>query len=310
MRIFRKKPFYWGTKEVVRYLRYKYSGHDLVQRFAVYNALCEIESDFDGKPITSFAKVISRYSGIKRQNINTIIKEFQQLGIVSTYRRPKKDGKFGCKYLVLEDKVPSVPKKDTGENSLRLPLFGEGVDKKERTSVPITDDGKQDIFKKVNNVEIKSNLAAGKPSAHKQFIEFWYETVQRARMVRAIITGKDARNLKRVLDMGILSQSQLEQLAAYFLAHPAFRKFSPSIATFLSAGILTGLMNRAKNDAEFWKELDVFTSRYLRIKTQDQSNLIVEKLEKLKAKLFKESLTPQARTQVQEDIAAEERSIK
>lgn len=99
---------------------------------------------------------------------------------------------------------------------------------------------------------------------HAEFIRFWSETCQRSRGLKPIITGMDARNLKRVLDMEILSQYQLEQLAVYFLAHPTFRKFSPSIATFLSAGILNGLINHMQNRPKFWKELDGYAIRYMR----------------------------------------------
>lgn len=145
---------------------------------------------------------------------------------------------------------------------------------------------------------------------HSQFVEFWHETCYRARGVKPVITGKDARNLKRVLDMKILSQSQLEQLAVYFLAHPTFRKFSPSIATFLSSGILNGLMNRSRNDGNFWKELDMFASSYVKEPEKSEKSVksvkseMVERLAELKVRLFKEPFTPQERTRIQEEIAA------
>jgi len=172
----------------------------------------------------------------------------------------------------------------------------------------------------------KNNIYAAKPQEtkkkeeeqkkkphkeHNQFIQFWHETTQRTRGIKPIITGKDARNLKRVLDMEILSQNQLEQLAIYFLAHPSFRKFSPSIATFLSAGIINGLMNRAKNDPEFWHEIDIFATRYIREPVKKtEPNELVERLAKLKTELFKSQLSFQTINEIQEQVAAAERAAK
>jgi hypothetical protein len=56
VRIFRKNPIAWWDKNVMRYLRNKY-GRDkktfLLIR-SVYLALCEIESDFNNKPVHFF----------------------------------------------------------------------------------------------------------------------------------------------------------------------------------------------------------------------------------------------------------------
>jgi len=175
-----------------------------------------------------------------------------------------------------------------------------------------TDYTKNIYAAKPQETEKKEEKQKKKPhKEHNQFIQFWHETTQRTRGIKPIITGKDARNLKRVLDMEILSQNQLEQLAIYFLAHPSFRKFSPSIATFLSAGIINGLMNRAQNDSEFWREIDIFAARYIREPVKKiESNELVERLAKLKTELFKSQFSFQTINEIQEQVAAAERAAK
>jgi hypothetical protein len=118
--------------------------------------------------------------------------------------------------------------------------------------------GKVRINKDTMVIEVK-----GTPH-HKEFMDFWYKTVQRTRNIeKPIITGADGKNLKRILSMGI-DEMTLEQLALFFLADYSFKKFSPSISTFTSSGILTGLMNRLQNDSEFRKNLDRYVNQYLR----------------------------------------------
>jgi len=81
VRIFRKNPIAWWDKNVMRYLRSKY-GRDkktfLLIR-SVYLALCEIESDFNNKPVHFFTKTVGTYAGLSRgvagKYINLLIKE-------------------------------------------------------------------------------------------------------------------------------------------------------------------------------------------------------------------------------------------
>lgn len=102
------------------------------------------------------------------------------------------------------------------------------------------------------------------PSSHKEFIEFWSNLVPRTRGIKpVIITGSDARNLKRVLELGV-DPISLQKMALFFLADYSFKKFSPSISTFLSSGIITGLMNRTNNDPDFWKNLNQYQDQYMR----------------------------------------------
>jgi hypothetical protein len=127
---------------------------------------------------------------------------------------------------------------------------------------------------------IKNVQSEKTPSAHRQFMTFWNDEVKRARGINAIITGKDGKNLKRIINFGISSEI-LEQAAVYYLNDYDFKKFAPSISTFLSAGILNGLLNRERNDPEFWKKLNNYTSKAGKeIKTDN----FVKQLRKLKAK--------------------------
>jgi hypothetical protein len=81
VRIFRKNPIAWWDKNVMRYLRDKY-GQDkktfLLIR-SVYLALCEIESDFNNRPVNFFTKTVGTYAGLSREAagkyINLLIKE-------------------------------------------------------------------------------------------------------------------------------------------------------------------------------------------------------------------------------------------
>ena len=98
-------------------------------------------------------------------------------------------------------------------------------------------------------------------SAHHRLIKFFHETTQRTRGITPIWNPRDTAHLKRVLNMAILNEDQLEQLMLYFLAAPQFKKFTPSMATFFSAGIFNGLQNTMKNDPNFWKDMDSFYNR-------------------------------------------------
>lgn len=120
---------------------------------------------------------------------------------------------------------------------------------------------------------------------HTQFIEFWHNTVKQTRGIKPLIAPMDGKNLKRVLEMNILTPLQLQQLAIYFLAHGSFKSFNPSISVLLSNGILNGLMNRMQNDPNFWRELDSFSTHYLRQPSNNNAAL-VGKLQELKRKLF------------------------
>ena len=111
-----------------------------------------------------------------------------------------------------------------------------------------------------DNVGKKEEKQAKPPSDHKLFIDFFYQATKATRNVTTIITAADAKMLKRTLDSGIKRET-LEQVAIFFLTDRDFTKFSPTIRTLLSGGIITGLINRMQNDPEFWKKLDGYSTR-------------------------------------------------
>jgi|GEM_PF-1098537 DNA-binding transcriptional ArsR family regulator len=168
---------------------------------------------------------------------------------------------------------------------------------------PLTKSGKRGLPKVVNEVnpqnqEKPSNktktIATADAAAtvdkkqhkpHTEFIEFWHNTVKQTRGIKPLIAPMDGKNLKRVLEMNILTPLQLQQLAIYFLAHGSFKSFNPSISVLLSNGILNGLMNRMQNDPNFWRELDSFSTHYLRQPSKN-NHALVGRLAELKAKLF------------------------
>lgn len=97
-------------------------------------------------------------------------------------------------------------------------------------------------------------------SEHHQFIEFFYDTAKKTRNVTVKFSKGDTKRLKDVITSGVMTSTQMEQIALYFLADPALRKFTPSITVLFSNGILTALMNTMENDGgEFWKRLGRYT---------------------------------------------------
>lgn len=126
---------------------------------------------------------------------------------------------------------------------------------------------------KVRLEEIADSEAEPAPkkiSEHRQFVTFFYETTMKVRGVKPVITGADGKNLKRVLDMKILTTIELQQAATFFLVDPQYRKFSPTISTFLSSGILTGIANTMKNrGSDFWKLISDWQTSVQPIESED-----------------------------------------
>jgi hypothetical protein len=197
--------------------------HDLIEAF-----------DADGNPLETAAK---------RQRQGGQIFYRLKTRPASLFDKPPtlpKTGKGSQKEGGLpETGVPSLPattketlitKEDTMQSAKPIAL---SIEKKEKEKVPKT------------------------PSPHKQFVDYWYRNTKRARRFTPIITGADAKNLKRILDNGI-EPDTLEKAAIYFLHDPGFKKFSPSISTFLSSGIITGLIDRMTNEPGFWKKIEQY----------------------------------------------------
>lgn len=161
--------------------------------------------------------------------------------------------------------------------------------------------------KETDSTKETNNLRPAKtPSAHKQFIDFWYEEVKRSRHIKPIITGRDGRNLKRILESGI-APAALEQLAVYFLNHWSFKEFAPSISTFLSAGVLNGIQNRMQNRAEFWKELDGFAAK---VGLEAKREGLSEQLAKLRATFGAMPISYRERAAIGEEVALTERMAR
>lgn len=102
-----------------------------------------------------------------------------------------------------------------------------------------------------------------KQSVHNQLITFFSDTALATRGFRPQITAKDAQQLKRAINLNIFSQIRFEQIILYFLADKSFRNLGPSIATMLSSTVLNSLRNKALNRNEFYKEVFLYSSRYI-----------------------------------------------
>lgn len=140
-------------------------------------------------------------------------------------------------------------------------------------------------FTKLNKPS-KVEAEKSERSEHSKFVEFFYNTAKSARGIKPVITGADAKNLKRVLEMNVISIDKMEQLALFFLADGRFRKFSPTISTFLSSGIINGLMNTMANDQDFWKNLDEYTRQYMQKPAVEDRAEMMMRIKELKDKLF------------------------
>lgn len=111
---------------------------------------------------------------------------------------------------------------------------------------------------------------AGEAPAPSRFNEFlkWYEdlaTRTRGLKLPLKVTAAGKSNLGKFLQKYRPEWDLMEQLALYFLVDPHYRQFSPGLETFLSAGIMNGLLNDASNREDFWKKVDGYVVRYLRM---------------------------------------------
>lgn len=98
-------------------------------------------------------------------------------------------------------------------------------------------------------------------SPHHRLVNFFHQATQKFRGFKPTWSARETAKLKLALNAGIMSETQLEQLMLYFLANYRFTKFSPSMSTFFSNGILNGLMNAMQNDRNFWKDMDKYADR-------------------------------------------------
>jgi hypothetical protein len=112
-------------------------------------------------------------------------------------------------------------------------------------------------------------------SMHRQLIDFFSDVTLRARGFRPAIAPRDAGQLKRALNLEILTHSQWEQIMLYFLADRSFKNLSPSIATMLSSTVINGLRNKMLNREQFYKELDMYQYRHVKQENAKHADLPV-----------------------------------
>lgn len=236
----------------------------------------------------------------------------------------KRRAAFGRIYYRLDLRSPQptlfsknhrVRKSDTGHRSRfsatqKLDTTKETVLTKE--TIINHADGKPPAQPKKIPLTERNEKTPTKPTQHHALVEFWHATAKDARRIDPIVTKADARNLKRILDLGI-EPDTIRKAAIFFLYDRSFRTFSPSISTFLSAGVLNGIINRMTNDPEFWRQIDPYFTR-VKMANQiatpdtpaDQAKTIAE-LAKLKARLAV-FLGNSARTEAQMEVAAQQRA--
>lgn len=145
--------------------------------------------------------------------------------------------------------------------------------------------GLSNVYSLLKVTELKPTKKTKATSPHQSFIKFFYDTANKTRGFQPKFNIRDGSQLKRVLGLNILSPSELEQLALFFLASSRYKQFTPSIATFLSGGIMNGLINTIRNNPTFWKELDDLGRQFLNTTSEPQQVDFVAKLEALKNKL-------------------------
>jgi len=217
---------------------------------------------------TTDGRLLDMGTGLVRGSVNTALKSLIKSGAVFVRRNTK-----GYFYQInLEMDIDKVVQ---GVNQFREQTKSSSANRLKSVQ-------SLDTQKKGKQIETKVYASGSKePSAHSVFIKFFSEMCRKIRGFTPKITIRDGTNLKRVLDLTIVSEQELEQIALYFLADYRYRNFAPSISTFLSAGILNGLINDLKNRVTFWKELDGYLSNFAD-KPITQPDNFVQKLEEIK----------------------------
>ena len=237
-------------------------------------------------------KVLDYGTGLSRPSVSTALQNLNEAGVITV----RKDTRGNYYSLNLEIDVDKVVKEI---NQLRKTTRIRKATKPKQV--------KLFHLQKKEKKEKQSNMQTNKSSAgdnlktqnngHKRFVDFFYENAQGARGVKPIITNIDGRNLKRILeDIGIEVET-LEKAAFYFLYDYRFSGFSPCISTFLSAGVITGILNKMTNDPDFWKDMDNhLLKRSGSVRFTSNSDTTLAELSKLKEHLSeKMSMKKEAR---------------
>lgn len=93
------QPFAWQEKHILRLIKSSFKGSELSRYLLLYNTLTWLHSDFNGKPIKYFTKIINTYSGLSPRFIPEGIKVLSALDIVQL-RGVKKGNCFVTKELL------------------------------------------------------------------------------------------------------------------------------------------------------------------------------------------------------------------
>ncbi len=140
---------------------------------------------------------------------------------------------------------------------------------------PVQQVNTQNIGNKEKQSKSQSETAFKKVrSLHSKLVEYFHNTARQTRGLRIVITKADAKNLKRVIDLNILSESDFEKLILYFLGSIQFRNLSPSISTFLSSTVINGLVDKMTNGSGFWKDLDSLSQRFHHAPTEESREML------------------------------------
>jgi predicted transcriptional regulator len=280
---------------------------------AVYLSLCR-HTNRDQECFPSQDKIAEDHN-ITRRTVIRAIKKLKEANIIKIEKERADNGKWFNNLYILLDKSQWKKPEDIGVTwnshvTKKTKTIGHQSHIKD-THIKDTHNYLRTVFPFAGNDKEKpekedNKSTKRKKSQHKQFLEWWNDIVPKTRGIKPIYTLADMRNLKRILDLKIISPIQLQQLALYFLASYNYKDFSPSIRTFLSSGILNGLMDKMRNNPNFWKEIDNLTTRYLTnvtITNQEKNTRdILEALAKINAQLFKDPFNSKTSNSRREDF--------
>ncbi len=154
----------------------------------------------------------------------------------------------------------------------------------ENTTENTTDNISSRVKKRANrtkkNQNVDNSVDKRKTNAYEEFLSWWIETAKKTRGIEPILGPADRSQAGRILHK--VDPDTLQKLALFYLADYSFRKFAPSIKTFASAGIITGLLNRMKNDPDFWKKLNGYIDQYIKTKSKIDNKAQKELFDKMK----------------------------
>jgi hypothetical protein len=99
-RVFRQTPFAWWDKRALRLLRKECEPTMYRALKNVYIALCEIDSDFEGKPVNHFGETLATYTALSREQASRLLTELKRIGLIETDQIKAKDGLYTNEVVV------------------------------------------------------------------------------------------------------------------------------------------------------------------------------------------------------------------